>query len=153
VSPGGLPTGLAECDDGSCWPALALISASDDPAAAPLPEPDLPPGGRLFAAGLRDSPALRRLACRTGGFFSSVARPEDLRALTNTSDTDIPDYRYGFVRQVLMAMAGHFEAVVELAGLPTDLDRSAAMTLSGTLTVTLGTHAASADFRVTLGGY
>lgn len=157
VSPGGIPLGLGECDGADsasgCWPALVLAAGSAQTSDVILDPEALPAGARLLAAGLVDRPDLRRLACQTGGFFEPLARPDDLRLLTNRSVTDIDDYGYGFARKVLMALGGQWEAVVSLSGVPADYDPATPWELTGALSVTLGDQTASSEFRVILGGY
>jgi hypothetical protein len=108
---------------------------------------------RLLLAAPHDSAALRLLACQTDGIFWQVAQPSALRQRVNRSATTIPEYHYGFARAVTLALSGHWEATVTLTGVPADLPPSERVTLSGTLTVTLGGHPVSEEFSVPLGGY
>lgn len=155
VSAGGLPSALSECGPGGddCWPVAVLITAETVEGASSLSPTDLPGGARLFAAGPDDSPGLRLLTCETGGFYQPVERVTELRQRFNRSITSIPEYDYGFARAVLLALRGHWEATVTLAGLPTDLSSSVPLSLSATLTITLGAQRVSTEFRATLGGY
>lgn len=155
VREGGLPMALSECgpESDDCWPAAVLITAETVEGASSLDPMSLPSGTRLFAAGPGDSPGLRLLACETGGFYRSVDRPTELRQRVNQSTTTIPEYGYGFARAVLLSLRGHWEAEISLAGLPADLSPSVPLSLSATLTVTLGSQRVSTEFRATLGGY
>jgi len=158
---GGIPRGIGECGAGAataCWPAVVLIAGEVDEAQAEtLDSATLPESTRLLAAGLTDSPALRRLACQTGGFFESVQRLSDLRLLTNKSATELPEYAFGFARKVLLASRGRWEVVLTITGVPGDLDMSRTHLLGGTLGVRLGAtpndHNALTEFQVTIGGY
>jgi len=158
---GGIPDGISECGPGAtpaCWPAVVLIAGEvDEGQATTLDSATLPESTRLLTAGLTDSPALRRLACQTGGFFEWVERLSDLRLLTNKSTTELPEYAFGFARKVLLAAQGRWEVVLSVTGVPGDLDMSLTHQLSGTLGVRLGTtpndHNALTEFQVTLGGY
>jgi len=129
----------------------------DEGQAQSLDSASLPESARLFAVGLTDSPSLRRAACQTGGFFESVDRLSDLRLLTNKSTTELPQYAFGFARKALLASRGRWEVVLEVTGVPGDLDMSQIHVLSGTLGVRLGTapndHNALTEFQVTIGGY
>ncbi len=158
---GGLSRAMGECGPSAatpCWPAVVLITGEpDDTLADTLESATLPESTRLLAAGLTDSPALRRLACQTGGFFESIERLSDLRLLTNKSTTELPQYAFGFARKVLLAARGRWEVVVSVTGVPGDLDMSVTHLLEGTLGVRLGLspndHTALTEFQVTLGGY
>jgi len=137
---------------------VVLIAGEvDEQRAQILESATLPESTRLFSAGLTDSPALRRLACQTGGFFEEVPRLSELRLLTNRSTTEIPDYGFGFARKALLAARGRWELVLTISGLPSDLDMSLVHRLSGTLSVRLGItpneHTASTEFEVAIGGY
>ena len=157
VRPGGILLGLAECDgsdsSSQCWPALVLTAGAENLEDSSLDSSSLPQGTRLFAAGLVDRPDLRRLACQTGGFFFSSSRPSELRLIVNRSTTEIPEFDYGFARQVLMALKGRWEATLSLSGLPANYDPSVSSVLSGSLSITLDNQTSSTDFQVTLGGY
>jgi len=156
VTRGALPVALDECGvegDPSCWPAAVLITAESLQDASRLDPSALPPGATIFAAGPGDSPGLRLLACETGGFYISVERAAELRQRVNRSTTTIPEYGYGFARAVLLALRGHWEAVVALSGLPEELPPSQVVSLSGTLTVTLRDQHIPTEFHATLGGY
>lgn len=157
---GGIPSGFAECGASAataCWPAVVLVAGEVDETQPALDSATLPESTRLLSAGLTDSPALRRLACQTGGFFESVERLSDLRLLTNKSTTELPEYAFGFARKALLATRGRWEVVLTVTGVPSDLDMSQTHLLSGTLGVTLGDspneHTASTEFQVTIGGY
>lgn len=158
---GGIPRGIAECGPSAataCWPAVVLIAGEvDEGQAETLDSATLPESTRLLAAGLTDSPALRRLACQTGGFFESVQQLSDLRLLTNKSTTELPQYAFGFARKALLASRGRWEVVLTVTGVPGDLDMSRTHLLGGTLGVRLGTtpndHNALTEFQVTIGGY
>jgi hypothetical protein len=160
-SAGGIPRGIAECDASAatpCWPAVVLIAGEvDEGQAPPLDSATLPTSTRLLAAGLTDSPSLRRLACQTGGFFEEVTRLSDLRLLTNRSVTELPEYAFGFARKALLAARGRWEVVLSVTGVPSDLDLSQTHLLGGSLEVSLGSapndHTARTDFQVTIGGY
>jgi len=157
VRPGGIPLGFSECDGidslSVCAPAVLLAAGATQTTDVTLDQASLPEGARLFAAGLVDRPDLRRLACQTGGFFQLVERPAELRMLVNRSVSHIPDHGFGFVRKALMAMAGHWELVVSLSGVPSDLDLTSPHRLSGTLSVTLGDQTISTELRSIVGGY
>jgi hypothetical protein len=158
---GGLSRSMGECGDSAatpCWPAMVLISGEpDETLADSLDSATFPESTRLLAAGLTDSPALRRLACQTGGFFESIERLSDLRLLTNKSTTELPEYAFGFARKALLAARGRWEVVLSITGVPDDLDMSHTFVLGGTLGVRLGSspndHTALTEFQVTLGGY
>lgn len=158
---GGIPRGIGECGASAataCWPAVVLIAGEvDEGQAETLDSATLPESTRLLAAGLTDSPALRRLACQTGGFFELVERLSDLRLLTNKSATELPEYAFGFARKALLAARGRWEVVLSVTGVPGDLDMSRTHLLGGTLGVRLGTspndHTALTEFQVTIGGY
>ncbi len=160
-SGGGVQRALAECSASSatpCWPAVVLIAGEANEPAAVEQDPSLfPESARIMIAGLSDSPALRRLACQTGGFFERIDRLSDLRLLTNRSSTDLPEYAFGFARKVLLAARGRWEVVLSVSGVPADLDMTQTHLLSGTLGVKLGSppneHTALAEFQVTIGGY
>jgi hypothetical protein len=158
---GGIPLGIGECGPSAvtaCWPAVVLIAGEvDEGQAETLDSATLPESTRLLAAGLTDSPALRRLACQTGGFFEAVERLSDLRLLTNRGTTELPEYAFGFARKALLATRGRWEVVLSVTGVPGDLDMSRTHLLGGTLSVRLGIspndHTALTEFQVTIGGY